>query len=294
MARILVTGGKGFIGSHLIDELLKQNHDVTTYDHTDRIIGYDGWEKVKHVKGSILDKKLITDSISKSDYVFHLAGILGTSETIDQIYDAVDSNITGALHVLEAIKSHKKRGQIITIGGIEWLNPYAITKLAGEKFSLMYSQEFNLDIKVVRGLNTYGSRQKHKPVRKAVPNFIINALQNKPIEIYGNGNQIVDLVYVKDLVEVMIKAMKIKDKIPYVIDAGTGVKTSVNELANLIIKLTNSKSELKYLPMRPGEPKDSVTLGNIQTLKELNFVPSTTLEAGLIVTIPWYKDFLKH
>lgn len=290
MAKILVTGGKGFIGSHLIDELLKQNHDVTTYDHTDRIIGYDGWEKVKHVKGSILDKKLITDTISKSDYVFHLAGILGTSETIDQIYDAVDSNITGALNVLEAIKRYKKRGQIITIGGIEWLNPYAITKLAAEKFTLMYAQEFNLDIKVVRGLNTYGSRQKHKPVRKAVPNFIINALQNKPIDIYGDGNQIVDLVYVGDLVEVMIRAMNFKGKTRYVIDAGTGVKTSVNELANLIIKLTKSKSKLNYLPMRAGEPKNSVTLGNVSTLKELRYIPSTSLKTGLKITIPWYKN----
>jgi UDP-glucose 4-epimerase len=287
--KILVTGGKGFIGSHLIDELLKLGHKVTTFDKSIRPINYKGWEKVKHIYGTTEDIKLLDDVISANDYVFHLAGILGTSETLDNIRKTIDANILGTLNILELLKKHNKPGLNITIGGINWLNPYAITKLTAEKFSLMYVKEFDLDIKVVRGLNTYGSRQKHAPVKKAVPNFIINALQNKPIEIYGSGEQVVDLVYVKDLVEVMIRAMNYKKKILHAIDGGTGNKITVNELARTVIRLTNSKSEIKYLPIRKGEPLNSVTLADIKTLKELDFIPSTPLEDGMKKTIEWYR-----
>lgn len=294
MDRILVTGGKGFIGSHLIDKLLKQNFDITTYDRSEKTVRYEGWDKVKHTQGDILDKELIGQTVANFDYVFHLAGVLGTSETIENIYEAVELNIVGELNVLEALRRYNKKGLVITIGGIEWLNPYAITKLAAEKFALMYIQEFNLDVKVVRGLNTYGPRQKHQPVKKAVPNFILNALQDKPMEIYGDGNQILDLVYVKDLVEVMVRAMKFNGKIPHVIDAGTGIKITVNQLADTIIKLTCSKSKIVYLPMRKGEPKNSVTLGKVDTLKEIGYIPTTSLEEGLKKTIPWYMNFLKE
>lgn len=294
MDRILVTGGKGFIGSHLIDKLLKQNFDITTYDRSEKTVRYEGWDKVKHTQGDILDKELIGQTVANFDYVFHLAGVLGTSETIENIYEAVELNIVGELNVLEALRRYNKKGLVITIGGIEWLNPYAITKLAAEKFALMYIQEFNLDVKVVRGLNTYGPRQKHQPVKKAVPNFILNALQNKPLEIYGDGNQILDLVYVEDLVEVMVRAMKFNGKIPHVIDAGTGIKITVNRLADTIIKLICSKSKIVYLPMRKGEPKNSVTLGKVDTLKEIDYIPTTSLEEGLKKTIPWYKNFLKE
>jgi UDP-glucose 4-epimerase len=292
MTKILVTGGKGFIGSHLVDSLLKQNHNVTTFDHSKKKVHYNGWDKVKHIQGSILDEKLINLAIAKSDYTFHLAGILGTSETLENIRPVVESNIIGTLNVLDALKKHNKQGLVITIGGINWLNPYAITKLAAEKFCLMYIKEFNVDVKIVRGLNTYGSRQKEKPVKKAVPNFIINALQNRPIEIYGDGNQIVDLVYIGDLVEVMIRAMKSKKKIHHVIDAGTGIGITVNDLANMIIQLARSSSKIEHLPMRKGEPEQSVTIGNVDTLKEIKYSPSTPVKEGLNKTISWYKNNL--
>ena len=292
MAKIAITGGKGFIGSHLIDALLSKNHTVTTFDASKREVHYPGWQKVKFIQGNILDPKSFNKLIADNDYTFHLAGLLGTSETIENIKDTVDSNILGTIIFLEALKNNKKDGQTITIGSINWLNPYAITKLASERFSLMYAKEFDVNVKVIRGLNTYGSRQKHSPVRKAVPNFIINALRNEPIVIFGDGNQILDLVYVKDLVEVMIRAMEFKGEISHVIDAGTGVKTTVNELAETIIKLTNSKSKVVYAKMRQGEPEHSVTVGNTDTLKELSYIPKTTLKEGLLKTIAWYSEKL--
>jgi UDP-glucose 4-epimerase len=287
--KILVTGGKGFIGSHLVDKLLKLGHEVTAFDKSTRTVSYQGWKKVKYIYGATENVKLLDGAIAANDYIIHLAGILGTSETLDDIYKTIDANILGTINVLESLRKYNKPGLNITIGGINWLNPYAITKLAAEKFSLMYAKEFDLDIKVIRGLNTYGSRQKHAPVKKAVPNFIINALQDKQIEIYGNGKQIVDLVYVEDLVKVMIRAMNYKGKILHVIDAGTGKKVTVNELAQMIIRLTNSKSKIKYLPMRKGEPLNSITLADTETLKELGFIPSISLEDGMKKTIEWYR-----
>lgn len=288
--KILITGGKGFIGSHLVDALLKQDHYVTIFDRSTHPTDYIGWEDVTQIQGTTEDIEQLSRAVSTTDYVFHLAGVLGTSETIDDIYSTVQANIIGSLNMLEILRKYRKSGLDITIGGIEWLNPYAITKLAAEKFSLMYAKEFGLNIKVVRGLNTYGSRQKHTPVKKAVPNFILNALQNKPIEIYGDGEQIVDLVYVGDLVEVMIRAMNYNGNIFHAIDAGTGKKITVNVLAETIIRLTDSKSKIHHIPMRRGEPLHSITLANTDTLKELNYIPSTPLEDGLIATIDWYRE----
>lgn len=291
---VLITGGKGFIGSHLVDRLLKNGKRILTFDNAFRKVPYEGWDTVKHIQGDITDKASLRNAVVQSDYVFHLAGVLGTSETIGNPKRAILENTVGTVDMLDAIKDYGKKGTMITIGGINWLNPYAITKKAAEQFSLMYQKESGIDLKIVRGLNTYGSRQEHEPVRKAVPNFIINALRNQPLEIFGDGNQILDLVYVEDMIEVMVRVMNYKGIIDHIIDAGTGIGVTVNDLAQTIIDLTHSNSQIQHVPMRPGEPEHSITLGDTKTLREIGYVPSTSLAEGLAKTIPWYKANISH
>lgn len=288
---ILVTGGRGFIGSHLVDRLSRDGYRVITFDNSPQQIT-TGETSIKHIQGDIADEGEIRKAVSQSEYIFHLAGILGTLETIDDPIHAVRENILGTLTVLEAMKEHGKRGTMITIGGIDWLNPYAITKKVAEDFSLMYQSEYGVDVKVVRGLNVYGARQKHAPVRKAVPNFIVRALRNEPLEVFGDGTQILDLVYVEDMVEVMIRSMQLRSYVDHVIDAGTGKGITVNDLARTIIGFTDSRSPIMHFPMRSGEPEHSVTLGDTSTLEEIEYVPSTPLVEGLKKTIPWYKEHL--
>ncbi|MBI2031570.1 MAG: SDR family NAD(P)-dependent oxidoreductase [Candidatus Levybacteria bacterium] len=288
---ILVTGGRGFIGSHLVDRLSRDGYKVITFDNSTKQIP-TGETSIKHIQGDIADEEEIKRAVSQSKYVFHLAGVLGTSETIDDPVYAVRENIFGALTVLEAIKDQGKRGTMITIGGIDWPNPYAITKKVAEDFSLMYQSEYGVDVKVVRGLNVYGPRQKHAPVRKAVPNFIVRALQNEPLEVFGDGTQILDLVYVEDMAEVMIRSMQLRSYVHHVMDAGTGKGITVNELARTIVGLTDSRSPIMHFPMRQGEPEHSVTLGDTRTLEAIGYVPSTPLVEGLRKTILWYKEHL--
>ena len=125
-------------------------------------------------------------------------------------------------------------------------NPYAITKHAAEKIALLYNHKYNTKIAVVRGLNAYGENQKDKPVRKLIPNLIIPALKNEEIFIYGDGEQIMDMIYVGDLSKVLINSLLLDhNNWDSIIEAGSGNRTTVNEICELVLKIT--KAILKFL-----------------------------------------------
>ena len=290
--KILVTGGNGFIGSHVVDNLLSKGHRVTVFDRSRKVPS--PWKNVNLFAGDIKDKDAVFDAISQHDGVIHLAGLLGTSEAVTTPFEGIDVNIVGALNVYEAVRRHKKPAVTITVGNYTWNNTYAISKYTAERFALMYNKEFGTKIAVVRGLNVYGERQKHAPVRKVVPTFVIAALKNEPIEIFGSGEQLLDLIYVKDCAEILVRALLLDhDNYNSVFEAGSGEPVTVNDLAQTIIKLAKSKSKIVYKPMRAGEPKRSVTLGDPSTLEALAYrtLDLTPLEEGLKSTIPWYKKF---
>jgi len=284
MKKILVTGGAGFIGSHVCDNLIERGYEVLTFD---RHLIYG---KADTLIGDIKDFEAVYDAVSKCDGVIHLAGRLGTAETIKTPLSSVEVNIIGSLNVFEAVKQLNKKAVYISVGNYFMNNAYSITKNTAERFALMYNKEFGTQIAVVRGLNAYGERQKHKPVKKMIPNFILKALKKEPIEIYGDGEQIMDLIYVKDLAEILVRAL-ILDHYNYykVMDAGTGNRLSVNTIAKTINSLAGNEKGIDYLPMRQGEPEKSVVLGNPDTLKPLGKINFTPLEVGLLKTIEWYK-----
>jgi len=288
--KILITGASGFIGSHVIEEALKRGLIPVCFDRHVHHVYPKGCEVIL---GDIRDVEAVSVAVQKVDYAINLAGILGTQETIDNPIPSVMTNIIGALNFLNACrptKFHQVRGVQIGVGNYWMNNSYSITKFTAEKFCLMYNKEHGTKVAIVRGLNAYGERQKHKPVRKIIPNFIVRALNNVDIEIYGDGEQIMDMIYVKDLARILIDACVKKHEVyDRVFEAGTGRKTTVNWIAKQVIKACKSKSKIVHLPMRPGEPEKAVVLANPKTLKPLGNYRFTPFEKGIQITVNWYK-----
>ncbi|MFH1955868.1 MAG: NAD-dependent epimerase/dehydratase family protein [Patescibacteria group bacterium] len=182
---ILVTGGNGFIGSHVVENLLNKGHVPIIFDRKGPTAQVKG---VSYFWGDIINKNSVDEAVLNSDGVIDLAGILGTSETVDNPFPCIETNILGALNVFEACRSHVKPAVQISLGNFWMNNPYSISKNTAERLALMYNKEHGTRIAIVRGLNAYGEGQKHAPVRKIIPNFIVRALRNTPIEIYGDGS----------------------------------------------------------------------------------------------------------
>jgi len=200
--------------------------------------------------------------------------------------------------VFEGCKANKMRpqgvrGAQITVGNHFMNNTYAITKTTAERFALMFNKELGTRISVVRGLNAYGEAQKYRPVRKIIPNFVLRAINNEPIEIFGDGEQVMDMIYVQDLAEILIRAAT-RDHGAYdrIFEAGTGRRTTVRQIAELVNRIAGNKAGIKHLPMRAGEPERAVVLGDPKTLQPLGFAAGdlTPLETGLERAVRWYRD----
>ena len=183
----------------------------------------------------------------------------------------------------------------IQTGNYENLSPYPISKRTAGQYALMYNKEYGTKITVIRGLVAYGERQSHYPVQKIVPTFIIKALKGEDLPIYGDGEQVHDLIYARDLSKVLIDPLEEEhnyyDK---VLDGGSGYEYTVNEIADLILKTTGSKSKKVYLPMRAGEPeRDKVVCNESKDL--IKQYKHRRLEDMIEQVVQWYADiYLKY
>lgn len=286
--KCLVTGGSGFIGSFIVDELAREGHEVTIYD-----IAKPEFILPKNVDYFDGDTRYISTLVSAMkgiDETYDLAGALGTNELMFSNSRAVDVNINGALNVLKAAKICEVKRVFYPTKPNDWMNTYSITKNCAEQFCLMFIKEFDMSIAILKWFNAYGPRQHIYPVRKAVPIFIVQALRNQPLEVFGDGEQTVDMIYVEDIAKIAIGATRKCGRIGKVIDVGSGIPITVNELAKIIIKLTQSKSKIVHLPMRQGEPERSYIKADVTMLRDvLKFEEFTPFEEGLKKTIDYYS-----
>jgi nucleoside-diphosphate-sugar epimerase len=285
MKRILVTGSSGFIGDALNRHLVDLQYEVFNFD-SNYSLGIP-----HHRRGSILNPSDIEHAVEGIDIVFHLAGLLGTSELLSRTIEAIDVNIKGTINLLEACQRQEVQTIFYPAIPTVWLNTYSITKKASADFARMFAQMYGLDIRILRWLNAYGPGQKLYPVRKAVPMMILQGLHNLDIEVWGSGEQPIFLIFVEDLVRITALYTLDKKGNSDVRDTGNTVKMNVNELADLIRKLTGSSAKIKHLPMRAGEdPTKPVTLLPGPTATEiLGLSESTTsIVDGLGATIEYY------
>ena len=303
---ILITGGCGFLGSHLVDQMVAEGCSVLVFDRVYKKELWDeyGWSQnpmVSFMLGDIKDRDSVFEAVQQSDMWVNLAGLLGTAEMINNPIPAVEVNVLGALNVFDAARLYKKRGVQIDVGNYWMNNPYSITKSIASRFASMYNKEHDTDIRIVRGMNVFGERQKHRPIRKLFPNLVIPALLNKPITLYGTGDQIMDLIYVKDIADILSRALLLDDvpnDVSY--EAGIGDNQTINQTAKLVLELTGSSSELVHKPMRSGEDKMSVVQITDQGWEDLKThlgytkQDLTPFSQAVQNSIQWYRDNLSR
>ena len=271
--KVLVTGGNGFIGGYVCERLTALGHDAVIFD---RVLGaIEGRDNpYGFALGDVRDHTAVFESVYHCDGVIHLAGVLGTQETLSDSTPAIETNILGSMNVFRACDLHKKKCVYIAVGNHWMNNPYSITKTTAERFALMLNKERGTQIAVVRGLNAYGPRQKTGPVRKIMPTFINQALRGEPIQVYGDGSQVMDMIYVEDLADILCRALLAEHgAYDRVFEAGTGRRTTVEFIARQVLAQMGDRAthraDLQFLPMRPGEPEKSEVLANPKTLAPL-------------------------
>lgn len=298
--KVLVTGSSGFIGGYVLEELISRGHTPIAFDRHDK-----GWrpEGAELFLGDITDEVAITEAVAHSDAFIHLAGVLGTQETIKNPNPAAFTNIQGGLNLFKASAQYKVPGVNIAVGNYWMNNTYSITKSTMERFAHMFNTESGTNITIVRALNAYGPRQVAAPpygpskVKKIMPAFINRALDGEPIEVYGDGSQVMDMIYVGDVAQVLVSAMEhhIETGKPNgpdsVYEAGSGNDTTVYQIAQAVNEACGqNRDNITNLPMRPGEPEKSIVLGDPGTLEGLDLRPFKPLDEGIKETVEYFRS----
>lgn len=297
--KVLVTGGAGFIGLHTVEELIKWGHSPVIFDHYDRREEYP----CPVILGDVRDDVAVTEAMAHVDAFIHLAAVLGTQETIKNPRPAAQSNLVGGLNVLEAAAQYDRPGTYIGVGNHWMNNTYSISKTMIERFIQMFNKERGTRVNIVRAMNAYGPRQRPVPpwgdsvVRKITPSFVCRALTGMNIEIYGDGTQISDMCWVGDVAKAMVISTEKASKgevFPEAVEVGPKKNKTVNQVAELIVSLSNSNSKIVHLPMRPGEIPNAVVSADVSTLKHVGMSdPSLMpLEEGMKITVDWFRTYL--
>lgn len=287
--KCIVTGGNGFLGTHVVAELLTRGFGVVVYD-----IASDearkGLARVEFIQDDVRNIERLRVVLENADAVFHLSGVLGTEELFDSPEEAIDINIHGALNILlTSSNTGRKKCIFFPTKPNEWNNVYSATSQAVEKLGHAYRESMGLDIRVLRFWNVYGPGQKLFPVRKAVPLFIFSALENKPIEIFGDGTQIVELLYAQDVAKSIVDYVVYDGVVLETYELSSGVRMTVEALARRLIAMIGSKSEVTFLPMRKGEAS-SIEFARARDVRQiLGESKTTSFDDGMRKTIEWYR-----
>ena len=301
--RVLVTGGAGFIGSHIVEHYQTKAEVVVLDDfrsgYRANLQGLD----CRIVEGSILDATCLADAMKGVTHVFHLAAMISVPESVQMPDECARLNIEGTRRVLEAaVHAGAQRALLASSAAIygdnpivpklesmtpEPKSPYAFTKLAGEQLLESFRINQHLSTASLRFFNVFGPRQDPRSAyAAAVPTFLDRALNHQTISIHGDGEQTRDFIFVKDVVGALIYAAGHPD-MHGAFNVGYGQSLSIRALAEEIIRLTHSRSSLEFLPGRAGDVKHSVASAN--RLMTAGWVPNFSVSSGLAATIAGYR-----
>jgi UDP-glucose 4-epimerase len=295
--RALVTGGSGFIGSHVVDKLRDRNIRVRVYD----MVYPDFRDDIEYYHASLLDFDSLRMALSKVDVIFHLGAIADVQDVLEEPHYAEAINVRGTINVLEAAR---KSGSIkrVIFGSTTWVysdtqgdtldedaplgapsHLYTATKIAGEYYCQCYSRLYDLPVTILRYGIPYGPRAREGAV---IPIFVKKALNGEPLTIAGDGLQYRKFVYVEDLAEGNVLALKeiARNKI-YNLEGKE--KVSIKQIAETIQKILG-KVEIKHIEGRPGDFSGKEILAN-RAKEELGWEPNVSFEEGVRRYIEWYK-----
>jgi UDP-glucose 4-epimerase len=306
--KAIVTGGAGFIGSHLAEELVGRGYQVTILDDLstgkrENIEPALSRENVEFIEGSITDLPLLQRLFQDANYVFHLAAVPSVPRSIDSPLASHEGNITGTLNVLLAARDNGVKKVIFASSSSAYgdtptlpkredmtpnpLSPYAVSKLAGEYYCQVFSQVYGLPTVCLRYFNVYGPRQDPDSQYAAViPQFIKLLSEGKPPVIFGDGRQTRDFTFVKDAVEANILAAQSDACGLFNISGGKSI--TINQLADLVIKLVGNSNKIKPIHQKPRPGDILHSLADISKAKVFGYEPKYSLEAGLAETIRWF------
>lgn len=322
--KFLITGGGGFLGSHLAEELLKRGDTVLALDITPDKDAY----KIRHLLrnkrfkyfcGDVMDKNLMDKLIWECDKVFHLAAVVGVEHYVTRPYKVLDVNVNGTKLVLDIAHRYNKKVIFSSTSEIygkstkipfgeeddRILGPtkvdrwcYSSAKAVAEHFCFAY-QRMGLPVVILRFFNAYGPRLDSIEAGRIMSIFMGQLLKNKPLTVIGDGCQTRCFTYVSDVVKGIILSSEVKGAQGEVINLGTDKETSVLELARLMIKIYGGKHEIKFVKSQGvyGTSYEDINrrVPAVEKAKKLlGWKATTTLEKGLKKTIDWFKEYYSH
>ena len=304
--RVVVTGGAGFIGSNIAEVLSTDNEVIIIDDlssgRLQNISHLTQKPTVRFMQGSITDLSLLLNAFAAADYVFHLAAIPSVPLSIHDPLRSNDVNILGTLNALVAARDCQVKKVVFSSSCAIYgdtpslpareamppapLSPYAVTKAAGEQYCSVFHEVYGLPAISLRYFNVYGPRQDPASDYAAVvPKFISAALKGSPLNVFGDGQQTRDFVFVKDVVLANILAAEAN--VTGAFNIGAGQQTSVVQLAHLVLKLAGHDAPLNHQPPRAGEIRHS--FADISRASEFGYSPRHSLEEGMKKTISSFQ-----
>ncbi|MGD2144797.1 MAG: GDP-mannose 4,6-dehydratase [Anaerolineae bacterium] len=317
--RILVTGGAGFIGSNLVDALMAQGHEVTVLDNlsvgkVSNIEHHLESARFHFVNGSILDLGTLERLVRQADLIYHLAAVVGVKYVVEDPLKAIVTNVRGTENVLElafkywartvvasSSEIYGKSSQVpLREGSDRLLGPttvnrwsYSDAKAIDEYFALAYAQK-GLPVSVVRYFNAYGPRLDPNGYGSVIAKFVTQALAGDPITVYDDGEQTRCFTYVGDTIEATVRVATVGEAQGKVFNVGSGRETTINELAQLILRLTGSSSEITHVPYSSTYGADfEETRRRVPDVSRavdiLGFEVQMDFEEGLRRTIAWLQ-----
>ncbi len=307
--KVVLTGGTGFLLGYVAERHAEAGNEVVLFDnnqqhdmpaYTTELLARR--KNVRFVQGDVTNKSDVEKVVKGADIVYHFAALMGTSSRFRQEVRTTEVNVIGMLHACQAALDAGVKYFVYPPRPVltSWLTPYIITKTAATQFAQMYHAVYGLPTVGLLIGNCYGPRERAvlekntlRPGegRKMMATFIEAALKNEPLPVMGDGEQSSDFVFVDDVVEACMQAPCDKAR-GQIMEIGSGIDTAVKKVAELIIELTGSKSQIKYIPLRTGEVKVHTRSDIALAKKLLDWQPKYSLREGLIRTIPWYAKQL--
>jgi len=302
-SKAFVSGGAGFIGSHIVEKLLHRGIKTVVLDDLsvgkkENIPG-----EAELIIGDVCEPQIVQKALTEVDFVIHLAARVSIRDSFRSFIEDARTNVMGTVNLLKhiegsAVKKFIYASSMATYGDSMYLpidekhpldptSPYGISKLASEKYVQCFCKQHGIDPVILRYFNTYGPRQTLTPYVGVITIFIQKLLREEDLPIFGDGRQVRDFISVDDVAEATLLAMDYAGPIN-TFNVGSGTGTDINSLAQILKEAMKKSTKIEYLPKQPGEPTDSIADITLAK-KELGFTPRWSLEQKLPEVIEWNR-----